>query len=241
MEPKDDIAKEVDQENDMQELEDAWNLSEESNNEEEDTTPVAEGEAEAEAEPEPETAEREDGEPAPEAESEPSKEPEIAPPAGWKGVVKQKWKELPADVRQEIARRERDYAVGIQQYSETAKRASDYDRLLSPYQSLFVANGTNPVQGLQNILQTAASLQMGNNAGKAKIVGDLIQQYGVDIESLDNYLADGNVPESNQDQDRLEKLLEERMGPVNQLMQQLQGYQQQTQQQTFQKANQTVS
>lgn len=243
-----DIAKDVEHVNDMKELEDAWDLSEKSGDEEESSAEDTSGEEEVGVEePDPE-GEGEEGEgvkpeaskePAPK-EPQPSKEPEVAPPAGWKGVVKQRWKELPADVKQEIARRERDYAVGIQQYAETAKRASDYDRLLSPYQSLFVANGTSPVQGLQNILQTAASLQMGSASNKAKIVGDLIAQYGVDIQALDNYLSEGVVPENNQEEDRLNKLLEERLAPVNHLIQRMQGHEQQTQRQSFERANQTI-
>ena len=94
------------------------------------------------------------------------------------------------------------------------------------------------LQGIGELLKTAATLAIGSPQVKAQRLAGLAKHYNIDIGLLDQALA-GTMPE-NPEEDRLQRLLDQRMGPVNQLMQQVQQAQQNQQQQVFVQANQTV-
>lgn len=165
---------------------------------------------------------------------------ELKPPAGWTPEAREGWADLPEKVKQQVLKRERDFAMGIQYTREAAQRAMQYDDLLKPFQPMFAANGQDVISGVRQILGAAASLQMGSQAQKVKTVADLIHQYGVDLVSLDNYLAEGTVPQSAQQNDQLQQMLEQRLAPLNQMYQQYQQYQQTNQQRMAQEAGQTI-
>jgi len=198
-----------------------------------------EPETETEPEPEPEPEGGEGEEPAGEKKAAPTSQEEKAP-ASWKPEVREEWSKLPPAVKQEIMRREKNFAVGIQQSREAAQRGEAYDRLLHPFRPMFTASGQNEFQGVQGVLQAAATLQMGSPAQKVKMVADLIGQYGVDLVALDGYLADGNMPAQAQESDNINRILEERLAPINQMVQSFQQQRQADSQRTAMQAGQTV-
>lgn len=185
-----------------------------------------------EGEEEPAPLAAKEGEPAPKAEEPPA--PEEKPPAGWKPEAREHWKSLNPDVRREILRRERDFAIGIQYTREAAKRGQQFEELVQPFQPMFRANGQNEVEGVRNVLQVAATLQMGSTGQKVKAVADLINNFGVDLQALDSYLAEGGVPQQVEQNDQLNQMLQQRLAPYERFMQQ---YAQQQQAQTRQMAS----
>ena len=151
-------------------------------------------------------------------------------------MAREAWKNTPPEMRQEIAKREADFQRGIQKYAENAKRAEAMDASLAPYSQLFAKNG-GPSEVLPGLLQTASVLQMGAPAQKAQMVAQLIQQFGVDIKTLDNMLVGKGPTQEVQQQTEIEQLLNQKLQP---LQQQLQTYQQREMQQQ-QEAQQAVS
>ncbi|MCP4450103.1 MAG: hypothetical protein GY809_01470, partial [Planctomycetes bacterium] len=87
------------------------------------------------------------------------------------------------------------------------------------------------------LFNTVAQLRMGSQAQKAEAVAGLIQHYGIDISTLDNVLVGNQTEAPNAE---MERMLDQRMAPVNQLMQQLQQVEQQKNQQTQNEAAQTI-
>ena len=158
------------------------------------------------------------------------------PPKGLSIEAREAWKDTPESVRAEIAKREQDYEAGIVKYAQNAKRAEAMDRSLAPYQSLFAVNG-GPKQTIETLLQAGAALQMGAPGQKAQVVANMIKQFGVDIKTLDGLLV-GEVDPEVQAQSQLDQLLNQRLAPIQQ---QLQQYQQREQQQLAQSQQQVQS
>lgn len=207
------------------------------------TEPEVKPEIQAKAEPESEVkTEPETKVEAVNEEAEPAKtgEPRHKAPAAWKAGAKERWASLPPDVQEEIYRRERDTAVAIQQGAEGRRFAESFHKAIEPYRAVMAAEGaTDPIQTVQNLMQTVTGLRMGTPIQKADIVARIINVYGVDIPTLDSLLS-GNSDPKVQQQSELDRLLAERMAPYEQFMRQQQIQQQTQQQQVFQQAASVV-
>lgn len=241
---------EEDIDNSFADLESAWDAAEAELTEVEDTSTEGEGETTppspegegGEGEPpagkgtEPVSTAKEGDETPP-----PAQEPAEKAPVSWRPEAREVWNNLPPAAKQEILKRERDFAMGIQANSEAAQWARSFNNVIQPFRPMFAANGQDDATGVRNVLQVAATLQMGSQAQKVKVVSDLINQYGVDLESLDSYLAQGQMPAGGAGDPRLEQMLNERLAPLQNMYQQLQMAQVNHQRQSVQRANQTVA
>jgi hypothetical protein len=116
------------------------------------------------------------------------------PPAGLSPAAREEWKDTPPAMKEAIVKREADFAKGIMQYSNDAKRAQSMDKVMRPHQQLFALNGNNPPEMVNNLLSTAAALQMGTPAQKAQVAAKIINDFGVDIAALDGVLSGQGVP-----------------------------------------------
>jgi hypothetical protein len=158
------------------------------------------------------------------------------PPVGLSLEAREAWKDTPDSVKADIVKRENDYAAGIEKHRHATARVQGMDNALQPYQQYLQMNG-GAGQALQGLLQTGSALQMGSPQQKAQIVAGLIQQFGVDIKSLDSMLVGEAPSPENQQQNQFEQMLNQRLGPMQQ---QLQGYQQREQQQAQQAQGQVA-
>ena len=214
----------------MDDLAAAWDSAE---TEEVETDGIDSEQQELSEESAPDEPPRSEGESEPAAELElvqddtldtPSEQDESdKPPVGLSPAAREAWKDTPESVRSEIAKREKDYENGIMKYAENAKRAEGMDRVLQPFNQLFAMNG-GPAQTLPGLLQTASILQMGAPQQKAKMVADLIKQFGVDIGTLDSMLV-GEAPQQNPE-DQVSKIVDQRMQQFIQQQQEAQNRQQ---------------
>ena len=147
------------------------------------------------------------------------------PPVGLSATAREAWKDTPKAMKDELQKREKDYAQGIQRYAEDAKRVQQMDRTLEPYKQLFAMNG-GASQFMPNLLQTAAILQMGSQPQKAQMLANMIHQFGVDIGTLDAVLTGAEAPRQQaQPQVDVNQIVEQRF------QQEAQWRQQQEQQQ----------
>ena len=96
------------------------------------------------------------------------------------------------------------------------KSAESYTQVVQPFLSNIQAEGVTPQAAITNLLQTAASLQMGSALVKAQTITRLIGAYGVDIQTLSDILTDTYKPT---EEDRINQAVDERMAPYNQQQQ----------------------
>jgi hypothetical protein len=129
--------------------------------------------------------------PEPEATEEPVKETpqeepsdEAVPPATWTAEAKEMFSGLDPVLQQEVLKREKDYAQGIQKHADAAKTADAYEQVIAPYKAMIAAEGSNPVQAIASLFNTAYQLRSGTPEQKAQLILQLANQYGADLSQV---------------------------------------------------------
>lgn len=160
------------------------------------------------------------------------------PPNSWTPKVREHWAKLPQEVRAEIAKRELEIQQGLSRSGDARKFADQFAEVVRPFEGLIRAQNSTPLQAVQNLMTTAAGLSMGSPAQKAQIVANIIQNYGVDIATLDKVLVGQDVSGPN---DEIAKLIDQRLAPVQQLMQQVENAKRQNQQRSAESVQTEIS
>lgn len=148
-------------------------------------------------------------------------------PASWKPEVREHWASLPEGVRAEIQRRETEVQRTLQETAESRKTAEAIDRVIQPYMPFIKAEGSNPLQAIDNLMSTAARLRTGTAPELAQLVAGIVNQFGTGrfgnqfIEMLDSALA-GQAPQVDPQQAAIDQVLNQRLAPVQQMLTQFQ-------------------
>jgi len=124
------------------------------------------------------------------------------PPVAWKPAQREKWGKLDPDVRAEINRRETQIQQTLTQTDQVRKFAADFAEIVQPYSQLIAQQNSTPLRAVQNLMATAGRLSSGNPEDRARVVAEIIGNYGIDIATLDKVLSgvvqDGRVRIPNQ-------------------------------------------
>ena len=101
------------------------------------------------------------------------------------------------------------------------------------------AAGATPSEAINSMFSTAVTLTMGTPKQKAEMIRDIIDNYSVDVQLLDQSLAGMDIPD---DQNvSLMNMLREELAPVHQFMGQMQGIQQNQAQNIQQQVNEELT
>ena len=165
-------------------------------------------------------------------------------PAGWKPTVREHWEGLPDEVKQEVMKREREIDDRLRETTQARQFAQAIQQTLSPYQHFIKAEGSNPVQAIDNLMGTAAALRTGNADQVADLVTQITNQFGINrfgkdmfIQKLDQKLSGSQPPPESPEIAALKQQYEQELAPLKQMqqhMQQQQTYFQQQEQQATQ-------
>lgn len=137
--------------------------------------------------------------PAEAAPKAPQTEP-IKAPQSWKPAARESWAKAPPEIQQEVARREKEISIALQESSEARQAYQKFREMTGPYEHMFRAERVDAFQATQNLLQTAAALATAPAAHKAQIVANIIKTYGVDIQTLASALDGASPPQGGQPQ-----------------------------------------
>jgi len=118
---------------------------------------------------------------------------EVVAPASWTAEAKEKFGGLDPVLQQEMLKREKDYAQGIQKNADLAKEAESYDQVIAPYKAMIASENATPQQAVANLLNTAYQLRTATPEQKTQLILNLAQQYGADLsqtsqEETDEYV-----------------------------------------------------
>lgn len=145
---------------------------------------------------------------------------DIPPPESWNGTVKEKWSELPAEVRAEIKRREDDFHKGMTKLDEDRNFGLRMKEVVSPYMPIIQAEGGTPEGAFKDYLNMAYTMRQGTPEQKANVIRTAMQQFGIDPRMV------MSQPQANPEMMRLENEL---LGLKQQLTQKEQLQQQEEQ------------
>lgn len=125
--------------------------------------------------------------------------PEVKAPQSWKPAAREKWAALPPEVQQEAVRVDREVRQVMQEAAASRKFHQSFNEVFSPYMGMIQAEGSEPLQAMGRLLQTAAALRTAPPTHKAQLVAQMVKMYGVPIDALDAALA-GQAPPQGQAQ-----------------------------------------
>jgi len=197
-----------------------------------------------------ETASEAIAEPTPSIQPGPKAEPKAAPqeraPASWRPDAREHWASLPAEVRAEVARREREMQTTLQETAEARRFSEQLGKVIAPYEAFIRAENSNALQAIDNLMGTAARLRTGTAPELAQLMAGMVKQFGVGrfgqpfIEALDSALV-GEVPRVDPQQAQLQQAIQQQLAPVQQFMSQFQQAQVAQQQRAQEQAASEVS
>jgi len=176
--------------------------------------------------------------PKPEIEAkadEPKPEPRSSTkaPISWKPGAKEHWGKLPPEVQQEVDRREREITQTLQHTAEQRKLADRFVEATRPFEAMIRAEGRDPVVAAQELFATAAFLRTGTPAQKAQLVANMVKNFGIPIDALDQALVGEEIPDEDS---KIAQLLDQRLKPVMGFIDEVKGLRSQREQQTQQNA-----
>ena len=164
----------------------------------------------------------------------------VKAPGSWSPQLREEFSKLSPTLQAQINKRETEMNKFQNEGAESRKFGDRMSQALQPYQSVMAAHGTNdPVAAVNGLMQTATTLQMGTPQQKAAKLAEMVQHYGIDISLLDGALV-GN-PQTNPQNSEMERMLDQKLAPMNKFMSSVQQNQQYSQQQTQSKAASDVS
>ena len=161
-------------------------------------------------------------------------------PQSWKGEAKKLWEQLPLQVRQEVARRERDMLPIMAQAADHKQKIDAMVQVMMPHGERIRSTYGDPVKAVASLLQTEAVLHTGSQVQKAQLLASIVKQFNVDVNALDSALAGVAMPEQVQQQSTIEQLLEQKLAPFQQFLQTQQQREALQRQQVEQSAQMTV-
>lgn len=156
----------------------------------------------------------------------PESRPTAKAPESWKPIAREHWAKLPADVQQEVVRREREITLTLQQTAQQRKLAEHFTESIRPFEAMIRAENRDPVTAASELFATAAMLRMGSPVQKAQLVANMVKNFGIPVEALDAALVGEQIPDEDS---KLQRLLDQRLAPVNEFITEVKSLKQQRQ------------
>ena len=110
-------------------------------------------------------------------------------PQSWSPAAREEWINVPDSVKEVIAKREQEMQGVMQESAQARQFSQQFGEQMGQYQGLFNSQGVDAMGGIDAIMQTAAPLYGGTPQQKAEAVAGIIQQFGIDIATLDGLLV----------------------------------------------------
>jgi hypothetical protein len=142
------------------------------------------------------------------------------PPESWNPTAREEWTKLPDAVKQQVAKRESEINKALNEGAEHRKTGAAFQGVADKYAQIFAAEGApDPITGIEELIKTVTTLRMGSAQQKVAKVAGFIQEYSIDISMLDDALS-GKVAAPTAD-DPIAKMLNERLKPMDDMLEKM--------------------
>lgn len=157
----------------------------------------------------------------------------IKAPIDWSPKEREDWSKIPRHLQEKVMAREKELNTMLQTTADARRTSDSFNQLTNHFAPVLATlQGETPMDKMAGLVNTVAQLRMGSPIQKAAIMAELINDFGVDIHTLDSALVGSEPPIEVQQNSHIEQLLNERLAPFEQLMGQQNAYQQQQIQQS---------
>jgi hypothetical protein len=147
-------------------------------------------------------------------------QPEVKAPQSWTPAEREHWGKLPKEAQAAVQRRELEVQQVLSRSADSRKFQDQFVRTVQPFAHLIRAQNSHPLQAVHNLMTTAAGLTSGTQPQKAAIVAEIIANYGVDIQTLDDVLSKRPVQQNQPAPGALPAPFVEALKPIHQFMSQ---------------------
>ena len=147
----------------------------------------------------------------------PAHDPYARAPQSWRPGAREAWGSLPAPIREEVYRRERESQRVMSESAQARQVAGHIAQLQQTYAPALSAEGVDALTASSNLMNLASRLRFGTPIEKATLAATIIRNYGVDIAQLDQVLANGPAPQMQQPQMLQDPRVDQLLSQLNQM------------------------
>lgn len=110
-------------------------------------------------------------------------------PNSWKASVREMFGTLPAEVKNEVLRREADHQKLMTETTALRRFGEEFAQAYRPYEAMLQSSGVSPVAAFKDLMNTVYTLRTADPVTKGQMVANIIKTNNVDLASIDNALA----------------------------------------------------
>lgn len=122
------------------------------------------------------------------------------PPSSWTPAAREKWSDIPPELRQEIIRREEASVVGIRKMQESIAPAKEFLDSMNPYVQEAQSLGVDFRQHVSGVLNTERVLRTASLPDKFNALIGIADQYGIPLRDIINQSVGQQVLQAPQQQ-----------------------------------------
>ena len=134
-----------------------------------------------------------------------------AMPKSYKKELELHWNTLPHEFAASVVQRESDYEKGVAPLKEKARIADEVLKEFKPYEQMLQTEGGTPAAAIRQLLSTAAIFRSNNPGLKAQAVVQIMRQFGIPLEHLQQVQAGTPPPQPGVDPQQITQLVEQRL------------------------------
>ena len=111
---------------------------------------------------------------------EPTPTPEVKvpkAPQSWKAVAREEWAKAPPAIREEVLRREAEIQRVMQESADSRQGYQKVKEAIQPFEQMIRAEGGEPIQAIQGLLQTAYALRTAPPQHKAQMIANMVRSF----------------------------------------------------------------
>ena len=98
-----------------------------------------------------------------------------------KKAIREKWAELPADVREEMHERETEFHKQLTRFDEERNFGKQVRQVVAPYEQFITELGANPVQAVDYLIKTDYALRTSPPEQRKALFMQAARDYGIDL------------------------------------------------------------
>lgn len=115
------------------------------------------------------------------ADPDPAPPSALAAPKTWRKEAVEKWAALDPVAQAEILKREEDMFKGLEGYKGDAEYGRNFKTVMQPYDQILRQYNIDPVQQVNNLMQSHYTLAFGTPQQKVELVQQIIKDYGIEL------------------------------------------------------------